>query len=628
MLISFLLPVRSATRILASNALLIFAFTEVFLFEERRALLAVGVTGMSFTSFRVYPNRAKIAIIMVSKVFYRGKNFLTGPQNSILSAAMVIMVMVVFSAILGLVRQRLFLHFFEPEKLALFFAAFRIPDLVFQLLAYGMFSSAFIPVFTKTHKNDPKRAFEVSNRVISIGLTIFVAFAILFALLADPIYSIIAPGYAGPERVEIVNLARVLLLAQAVFVISYVLTGILESLRRFVVPALAPIFYNVGIITVTILFSNQLGLMAPAIGAVFGALLHLAIQIPAARSVGVKFKFNLHPNEEVRKIGKLALPRVLELGFLESSKMADLFLTSIIASAALTYYSLADAVRIMPINLFGISLAKAALPTLSSESDEPDKFRKSFLSTWYQIMFLVLPVAAILIALRIPVVRLLFGTDRFDWESTVQTGLIVSAFALTIPFQSSVALLSRAFYALHDTKTPVKISMIGVTISITLEFIFVLIFKLPTWSLALAYAVGSLFQSATLYYILSKRLNGGTLFAITPVLKSLFAAVVSGSAMFFFIKFFDRSVWVKRLSFLGNLKAIETLDFEKFVIDTRYTGNLLALTIITALLGGLIYLAIQFLLGSNELKAFFEIIRRKKLSPPPKKETETLSPAP
>lgn len=557
----------------------------------------------------------------MKRLWLSGRNFLNGPQNSILGAAFVIMAMVLFSSVLGLIRQRLFLHYFDPEEMSLFFASFRLPDLVFQLLAFGIFSSAFIPVFTKVHTKDRNIAFETSARVVNFALTAFAIFAVVFALLAVPIYSIFAPGYTDTEHQIIASLARILLLAQGFFVVSYVLTGILESLRHFFVSAMAPIFYNVGIILFTVLFSDSLGLMAPAWGAVFGAFLHFMIQFPTARKLGFRFSLSFGLTPEVRKIARLAAPRVLELGFLQVTRITDLFFTSLIASAALTYYSLADAVRVMPVTLFGVSLAKAALPTLSGIDEDRTKFKKAFLKTLYQISFLVTPVAATLIVLRIPIVRLLFGTDRFDWEATVQTGLVLSAFALSIPFQSAASLLSRAFYARHNTTTPVKMSIAGVVISTVLSIVFVVFLHLPTWSLALAYTVGVVFQAVAMYYILSRELNGGTLFAVVPVLKSLVASLVSGGVMFVIIRFFDRSAWVKNLSFVGNIQG---LNFERFVVDTRYTLNLLFLTAMTALIGGLVYLLVSFLLRSEELNDFIALVKRKSFGLP-KKEEEQIS---
>ena len=560
-------------------------------------------------------------------LFFRGKALLTGPQNSILGAAFVIMVMVVFSSVLGLVRQRLFLHFFTPAELSLFFASFRLPDLVFQLLAFGIFSSAFIPVFTKLHKKDEGVAFSTAARIINIALLGFVVFALIFSLLAVPVYSVFAPGYSGSEHVLIGSLARILLAAQGLFIVSYIMTGILESLRRFFISALAPIFYNVGIIVTTILFADTLHLYAPAVGAVVGAALHFLIQFPAVYKLGFRFSLSFSLTEEVRKIGKLAAPRVLELGFLQVTKLSELFFTSIISTAALTYYNLADAVRIMPVTLFGVSLAKAALPTLASADEDKKEFKRAFLKTLYQISFLVMPVAATLIVLRIPIVRLLFGTDKFDWEATVQTGLVLSAFAISIPFQSAAALLSRAFYARHNTKTPVKISIAGVAISVILSLIFVMVLGLPSWSLALAYSLGLMFQAVSLYYLLSRELNGGTLFAIIPIVKSLTASISSGTVMFFMIKFFDRSVWVKRLSFLTDIQALRGLDFESFVVDTRYTTNLLVLTLVTAALGGVTYVLVSFLLKSDELRDFLRLARERGFRLP-KKEEESITRTP
>lgn len=602
-----------------SKAFLVFELSVAFLLETLRALFAVFVTGILFLVSEYIPGAVKYQIMR--RFFTAGKTFITGPQNSILGAAFVIMAMVLFSSILGLVRQRLFLHFFEPEELSLFFASFRLPDLVFQLLAFGIFSSAFIPVFTKLHRGDPKVAFETAAKVMNLALVGFLIFAIVFSLLAEPVYSLFAPGYTDSEHLIIASLARVLLIAQGLFIVSYILTGILESLRRFFVSALAPIFYNIGIISFTILFSDQMGLWAPTLGALFGAFLHLIVQLPSAYKLGFRFSKSFDLSPEVRKIGRLAAPRVVELAFLQITRVSDLFFTSIISSAALTFYSLADAVRIMPITLFGVSLAKAALPTLANIDEDKKLFKKAFLKTLYQICFLVMPVASTLIVLRVPVVRLLFGTDKFDWEATVQTGFVLSVFAISIPFQSAAALLSRAFYARHDTTTPVKVSILGVAISITLSVTFIVFMGLPTWALAASFTIGVVFQAIALYYLLSRELNGGTLFVLVPIIKSAVASAVSGGVMFVIIRFFDRSVWVKNLSFVGNIQG---LDFEKFVIDTRYTFNLLFLTGLTAITGGLVYLGVSFLLRSGELGDFISLIKRKSFGLP-KKEEESVS---
>lgn len=568
---------------------------------------------------------------MVNKIISRGKKILVSPQTSVLSAASVIMLMVIASRVLGLVRQRVLAHFFAPSELSLFFAAFRLPDLVFEVLVFGTFSSAFIPVFTKTLKKGNSKAWHVASTVMNIGLGLFVILALIIGIGADPIYGLFAPGYSGVEREVIVRTARILFAAQGFFVVSYVLTSVLESLRRFLVPALAPLFYNIGIILGTIFLSPSLGLLGPTLGVLAGAFMHFIIQLPLAVKLGFRFEFKIDITDEVKKIGKLALPRVIEVSFLQVSKMAELFFASIIATAAYTYYTFGNTLRFLPVGLFGLSIAKAALPTLSRESGNMKKFKKTFLSSLHDIIFLVLPIATILIVLRIPIVRLIYGTDIFSWEATVQTGFVVSAFAVGVVFESAVALIARSFYALQDTRTPVVVSIISILIIIAVDYVLIRVLGLPVWGLAAGFSVGVFFQAVALYILLDKKLRGipfGKF--ISPILKAVISAFSSGAAMYFILKVFDRSVWVKRLSFLGKLEQTRTFPFEKFVLDTRYTVNLLALTILVSLIGGLVYLGVALILRTDQVWRFFGLVKRvlikRKMAPIPEKESETVAP--
>lgn len=564
----------------------------------------------------------------MNNILARGKKVLTAPQETILSAASVIMIMIVASRVLGLIRQRVLLSFFVPGELSLFFAAFRLPDLVFEVLTLGALSSAFIPVFTKLLKKDEKEAWETASRVVNLGLAMFIVVALVFGLMAHWLYQRVAPGYSLVETNEIANLARILFAAQGFFVVSYVVTGVLESKRRFLMPALAPLFYNLGIIVGTVLLSNRFGLVGPAIGVVIGAAAHFLIQLPLAYRMGFRLGLNFKPDESVKQIGALAAPRILELSVLQVSKTVELYLASMISTAAYTYYTLANSVQLIPVGLFGVSLAKAALPTLTREADDLPQFRRTFLKTWYQVVFLVMPLATILVVLRIPVVRLLFGTNIFEWEATVQTGLVLSAFAVGVPFQASVMLLNRAFYALGNTKTPVTISLVGVTMTIASGVLMVLRLDYPTWALSVAFSMGVVFQAIVLFYALSRKLNGGTFFSVLPIIKSVLASICSGGVMFFFLKLFDRSVWVKRLSFVIDINAVKSLNFESFVLDTRYASNLLVLTGITAGLGLMVYVFVSVLLKSDELAVFWNVVKSRRFAPLPKKEVEQVAPSP
>lgn len=541
--------------------------------------------------------------------------------------------MVVASRALGLIRQRTLAHFFAPSELSLFFAAFRLPDLIFEVLVFGTFSSAFIPVFTKALKKDNSDAWEIAGNVANISLLIFGLFAVVAGIFADRLYALFAPGFGPTEQVQIVKIARILFVAQGFFVISYVLTGVLESLRRFLIPALAPLFYNLGIILGTFILSPRINLLAPAIGVFVGAFFHFLIQLPLAIKLGFRFIPSIHLTKEVKKIGKLAAPRIIELSFLQISKTVELFLASLISTASYTYYTFGNSLQLLPVGVFGTSIAKAALPTLARQAEDKKQFRETLFNALYQIVFLVLPVATVLIVLRIPLVRLVFGTEIFDWEATVQTGLVVSSFAVGVVFQATVALLARAFYALNDTKTPVAISITGIIMIVIINLIFVRGLSLPVWGLALAFSIGSAYQACLLFYLLSKRFSK-TSFTnlVAPMFKSGFSALGSGLIMYLVLKIFDRSVWVKRLSFLGKIEATSVIAFEKFVLDTRYTGNLLILTVMVSIIGFLVYLGLAIILGTKEVWIFFDMIKKilvkRKVAPIPTKEQEPVAPTP
>jgi putative peptidoglycan lipid II flippase len=568
---------------------------------------------------------------MVSRLLEKGKKIISSPQNSVLSAATLIMFMVIASRILGLVRHRVLAHFFAAEEISLFFAAFRLPDTIFEVLVFGTFSSAFIPVFTKALKKDESEAWRTAGIVANIGLIIFISFALILSFSAKNIYSIIAPGFGLQEREVIVGIVRILFSAQVFFVLSYVLTGVLESQRRFLVPALAPIFYNLGIIFGTVFLNSRYGIIAPATGVLIGAFMHFAIQIPLSVKLGFRPIASLKPNADVAKIGKLALPRIIEVSFLQLSKSLELYFASLISLASYTYYNFANSIQLLPIGLFGTSISKAALPTLSALSEDRHKFKETMMSAIYQMTFLVLPVATFLIVLRVPIVRLVFGTEIFGWDATIQTGYTVSAFAVSIAFQAATSLLSRSFYALQDTKTPVKVSIFSMFVTVLINFVLIKIFKYPVWGLALGFSVGSIFQSSILFMLVHKKLEYRIKISdLLPIIKLAFSSFVTGLTMYIILKLFDRSVWVKRLSFLTQLDAVKDLPFQGFVLDTRYTFNLIILTCVVVIVGVFVYVAMAVVLKSKELFVFLNLVGRfftkKKVGSIPAKESEPVTP--
>ena len=568
------------------------ALTTVFLLSPLNFFLAESVTGMKIVYDKVYQLNGQET--MIKRILRNGSNFLSRRQTSILSAASVVMVMIAISRLLGLVRNRVLAHFFSAEDLAVYFAAFRLPEVIFEILVFGSLSSAFIPTFTTyLSRKKKKEAWQVAALSLNLALLIFAFFAFLIFLFARPLYQILAPGFTPAQLDQTAKLARLLLLAQGFFVFSYFLTGVLESLQRFLVPALAPLFYNLSIILGTLFWAESRGIFAPTLGAVGGALIHFLIQLPLALSLGFRPKLSLnfsHPG--VKEIKTLALPRIIELSALQVNKSAELFLASLVSSAAYTHFTFANSLQLLPVGLFGASLAKASLPALSrlSAKGNQQRFGQTLIACFNEIIFLVIPCSVFLAVLRIPLVRLVFGAARFTWESTVQTGQTLSAFCLSIFAQALVYLLTRAFWSTHETKTPVVVSIFSIFLNIVLGGFFILVLHWSIWSLALAFSLASIVQALILFWLLIRKFD--VLMPakiILPFCKVVLASFFSGGLMYFCLKILDR-----------------------LVFDTHYAINVIFLTALVGSVGLVSYLFLTYVFGLKELTVFTKFLAKLK----------------
>lgn len=550
---------------------------------------------------------------MVRNFFQGGKNLLYSKQANILSAAAIVMLAIAASRILGLLRNRTFVHFFPPETLDSFLAAFQLPDLILEVLIIGTMSSAFVPIFSSYLAKEKKQeAWFLAGVALNIILIFFLLLSIFIFIFAHPIYSLVAQGFTPDKISQTVFFARILLAAQMFFAVSYLLTAVLESNQRFLAPAVAPLFYNLSIIIFTILFAPTLGLLAPVLGAVAGSFIHLTIQLPLALELGFRpiFYFDFK-NPGVRNTIKLAWPRIIELSFFQIKKFVDLSMASLIAGG-LTYFRFADSLAALPVGLFGLSIAKASLPQLSRQAGEDMQgFKATFSSSFKEILFLVLPVSVFLGVLRVPAVRLAFGAAQFNWQDTVQTGYALSAFCVGAFAYSLSFLTARGFYALQDTMTPVKVSVFSILVNIGLGLFFILGLKLPIWGLSLAYAISGIIQLIVLMELLNRRVGGFAGYGIgSSFAKIGFSAGVSGLLMFVLLKIFDRSAWDKNLSFLGKLGLALPTTFDRFVLDTRYVINLIYLTFFVALVGLLVYILLAYILKVEELGILAKSMRR------------------
>ncbi len=526
---------------------------------------------------------------MVKNIF----SLLYSRQTSILSGAAIIATTLMLSKSLGLIRDRLLAHVFLPDKIDIFWAAFRLPDLIFQIIILGALSVAFIPVFTEYFENKGKEeAYEMARSVLNVFLLIFIVATILIYILAQPIISgLIAPGFSHDKQMQVVALTRIILLGEVILVLGSFFIGILQSFQRFIIPSLAPVFYNLGIIIGIVFLSKPFGIMGAGIGVILGAILHCLIQLPLIWSVGFRFKFPvkfIHPG--VKEIIRLMSVRVIGLGAEQINETVGVALASLASIGSVTYLTFAQHLQVVPIGLFGATLAQAALPVLSSEKarGKIEEFKITILTTFHQILFLTLPATAILIVIRIPVVRLVFGASQFNWKATVLTGATLAFLAIGLSAQAISLLLVRGFYALKDTKTPVIVSLIVVVLNIVLSIFFISLLKLDVWSIGLANSTATVLSGILLFLTLHFKVGKFNLKAVLmPLFKMLMATIIMGVCLYIPIKLLDQVIF-----------------------DTTKTVNLLALTAVSSIFALSIYIIVVWFLKVSELDTYMELIKR------------------
>jgi putative peptidoglycan lipid II flippase len=477
------------------------------------------------------------------------KRLFTTRQTSILSAAFVIALMVAASRLLGLFKNRLLTARFTPEQLDPFWAAFRIPDFLFEVLVAGAVSVAFIPVFTSyLSKNKKEEAFTIASSVINCVSIVVLVFAAIYVIIAPFLLRQIVPGFSPADLEQAVSFSRILMIFQVLpLVIGNLYIAILQSYRQFLVPALAPVIYNIGTIVGIVLLSDRFGLYGSIYGVIFGAILFLLIQIPVVMQVGYHHLFLINLRHKgVREIIRLMIPRTISVSVTQIDFTIDTILASLVGAGSITVLTLARQLQIVPLMLFGIPIAQAALPTFSDYVSDGlmDRFKTTLITSLHQILFLIFPASALLFVLKVPIVRLIYGADHFDWPATVLTARTLAAFSFSLFAQAMVVLLMRAFFALHDSKTPVVVSIVTVILNSLLSILFILGLKLPIWGLGISTSISSILHAGILLFLLDRKVKGFDRFQlIVPFLKITLTTLIMAVPLYVLMKLFDQLVF-------------------------------------------------------------------------------------
>jgi putative peptidoglycan lipid II flippase len=435
----------------------------------------------------------------------------TGTTRSLAIATAIVGIGFLGSRLLGLFRTVAIAAIFgtSPE-LSAYWVAFRIPDLIFQVLAGATLASAFIPTFSRAFAREGEEAaWRLASSVVNLIFIATLGLAVLGLLFAPLIIPLIAPGLgddvgrAGELQDLAVELTRIMMLSPILFALSGMFTGILNGRKHFLLPSLAPMLYNLAIMFAAVALSKPFGVHGLAIGVVLGAGLHLAIQVPGLVDIGMRWApIADWRDRAVREVGRLMVPRTIGLAAAQVNFLITTFFASRISHDAINALNYAFLLVMLPLGLFGMSVATAIFPTLAEHAAEErhDVLHSTLAQTLRVTMFLIIPASLGLVLIREPLVALLFEHGEFDAAATAVTASALLFYCIGLWAQAGVEVLSRGFYALSDTATPVKAAVFAMVINLVLSPILGDLMGFE--GLALALSLAAIAEAVLLYLLL------------------------------------------------------------------------------------------------------------------------------
>ncbi|GAA5343318.1 MAG: murein biosynthesis integral membrane protein MurJ [Anaerolineaceae bacterium] len=472
----------------------------------------------------------------------------TGQQ--IVRATSTVMIAFIVVSLIGVVHQMVITRVFGVSAaLDSFYAANRITELLFNLMAGGALGSAFIPMFTGyLTREDKKGAWRLASGVLNTVTLILVGVSVLVWIFAPQIVEhglfILAADANLGQLDETVRMLRIMLPSVIIFGISGLVMGMLNAHQSFLIPALAPGFYSLGIIFGALWLPSSWGIDRLAVGVVLGALAHLLVQLPSLlRLPGRFYQLSVgFRDKAVQKVLALMVPRVIGAGVVQLNFLANTVIALSLGEGAASAVTLAFALMLMPQRAIGQSAGIAALPTLSAQAElgKTAEMRQLMASILRGMLLLAAPASVGMIILRVPIVQVLYEGGEFSPTATQMVAWALLWYALGLIGHSLVEVLSRAFYAVQDTRTPVLVGVGAMSLNIVLSILFSRWFQSLGWmahgGLALANSLATGLESLILLVLVRKRLQGINGHEVLNAgLISLAGSAVMGLAVYGFI---------------------------------------------------------------------------------------------
>jgi putative peptidoglycan lipid II flippase len=544
---------------------------------------------------------------MVKKII----GFMSKEIKGLHEAAYLLAFFSLFSQFLGLLRDRLLAgNFGTSSLLDLYYASFRIPDLLYVLITFIVSGSILIPIFS-SHLEDKKELKKIIDSVFTVFIVISIILASLAFIFSKTLLTIVVPGFVGTEDFELLNLfTRILILSPLLLGISQLFGGIVQTYKRFFIYVISPILYNFGIILGLLFLYPKIGPIGLILGVVLGIVLHVIVQIPflIKNNLFPKITFNIEKNV-VKKILILAIPRSVALTSSQITMIVLVAIASIMTTGSIAIFNLAYNLQSVPMSIIGVSYSLAAFPILSKlfSDGDLDQFLSKIILSAKHIIFWSIPVVTLFIILRAQIVRTILGTGQFTWNDTRLVAATLAMFIISVWAQSLILLFVRGYYAMGQTKKPLFINLASSVLTLIFAFGFYHIFKnsitfeyflekilrisnshgSEVVLLAFAFSVGTVINCLWLWFSFEKDFSGFT----SQLKKTIYDSIIA-SLMLAFVSY-------------NSLKILER------VFDVQTGFGIFAQGFLTGILGIISATIVLWFLKNKEIRDILKVLRKK-----------------
>lgn len=551
---------------------------------------------------------------MVSKFF----KLLNKDVATMNQAALLLGIFSFLSQVFGLLRDRLLASIVGPSAhLDVYYAAFRIPDFIYTSIASLFAVTVIIPFITQylTDVDDTKTAAmkRFSDTIFTVYCMGMVVVCLVVAVAMPYLTKLTAPGFSELQRADLVLYSRIMLLSPFLMGLSSLLGAFAQVQKKFFSFAIAPVFYNVGILVGVVALLPMMGLVGVVIGVVIGALLYMVVQLPTLMNIGKLPTLTKNIDWSILKeVTKLSIPRTLALSLTNFTMLMMSAVASLLVAGSISVFQFSYNIETTPLMIIGISYAVAAFPTMTRLFMEGQK--KEFVDMVHRatrnIFFLSIPVAVLLIVLRAQVVRVLLGAGVFSWNDTRLVAASLALFCVSVTAQCMVLLLVRGFYAMGNTKTPLLINLSSVGVTALSLGVLLLCYRDSVFFrdflenllriegvrgtsvvlLPLAFSIGQITNALLLWVHFHKKLTGHSV-EMAALIRSVFHTVSAG--------------------IIAGASAYAALYFVGGNVDQASFGGIFVQGLIAGVIGTASYVIVLMAMRNEDILVYLQTLRSK-----------------